>query len=132
MMIGLMNMTQKIMSKVYQTLSEKIVKEKDLINEIFKEFLFKSVFSSNKEEKGVETMLEIIQKLGPRKVKYTSNSSFAENKSRTAAFNLLHDLTKKSPLTMSNFIKNQLLPLFEMIKKPKQLNYQPSSTAGRT
>jgi len=45
-MIGLVQLTGKIIAKVDKSLSEKIVKEKDLINEIFKEFLFSSVFSS--------------------------------------------------------------------------------------
>lgn len=45
-MIGLIMLTQKIITKVDKELSEKIVSEKDLINEIFKEFLFSSVFSN--------------------------------------------------------------------------------------
>jgi hypothetical protein len=45
-MIGLILLTQKIITKVDKELSEKIVREKDLINEIFKEFLFSSVFSN--------------------------------------------------------------------------------------
>lgn len=44
-MIGLVLLTGKIISKVDKALSEKIVQQKDLINEIFKEFLFSSVFS---------------------------------------------------------------------------------------
>jgi len=35
-MIGLVQLTGKIIAKVDQSLSEKIVQEKDLINEIFK------------------------------------------------------------------------------------------------
>lgn len=46
LMIGLVQLTGKIIAKVDKALSEKIVKEKDLINEIFKEFLFSSVFST--------------------------------------------------------------------------------------
>jgi hypothetical protein len=45
-MIGLVQLTGKIIAKVDKTLSEKIVEEKDLINEIFKEFLFSSVFNT--------------------------------------------------------------------------------------
>lgn len=41
---GLIKLTAKIIGTVDKTLSEKIVQEKDLINEIFKEFLFSSVF----------------------------------------------------------------------------------------
>jgi hypothetical protein len=39
-------MTAKIIGKVDTATSEKIVREKDLISEIFKEFLFASVFST--------------------------------------------------------------------------------------
>lgn len=46
LMVGLIQMTAKIISKVDTETSERIVREKDLINEIFKEFLFASVFSS--------------------------------------------------------------------------------------
>lgn len=46
-MIGLVLLTGKIIAKVDKELSEKIVREKDLINEIFKEFLFASVFNKN-------------------------------------------------------------------------------------
>lgn len=47
LMIGLVLLTGKIIAKVDKELSEKIVREKDLINEIFKEFLFASVFNKN-------------------------------------------------------------------------------------
>jgi len=37
-------LTAKIIAKVDKAVSEKLVKEKDLVNEIFKEFLFASIF----------------------------------------------------------------------------------------
>jgi len=37
-------LTEKIINKVDAKISEKIVLEKDLVNEIFKEFLFASIF----------------------------------------------------------------------------------------
>jgi len=43
---GLIKLTAKIIGTVDKSLSEKIVQEKDLINEIFKEFLFSSVFDN--------------------------------------------------------------------------------------
>lgn len=43
---GLIKLTAKIIGTVDKSLSEKIVQEKDLINEIFKEFLFASVFDN--------------------------------------------------------------------------------------
>ena len=44
--VGLIQLTAKIICTVEQSLSEKIVQDKDLINEIFKEFLFSSVFDN--------------------------------------------------------------------------------------
>ena len=46
MRVGLVLLIGKLITKVDKELSEKIVREKDLINEIFKEFLFASVFNS--------------------------------------------------------------------------------------
>lgn len=46
-MIGLVLLTGKIISKVDKELSEKIVREKDIINELFKVFLFASVFAED-------------------------------------------------------------------------------------
>ena len=131
MMVGLLNMTRKIMSCVDQSLSERIVQQHDLISEIFKEFLFKSVFSTSTDEKEAQTMLEIIQKKTPRQVKFGAPAQSQAKKSRTVAFDLLHDLIEKSPLTMGNFIEGQLQPLFEMIRKPRTWNYTPPSAGGR-
>jgi hypothetical protein len=63
MMVGLLNMTHKIIAKVDVATSEKIIKEKSLINEIFKEFLFKSVFNSGTDTKNStqQSMLDIIK-----------------------------------------------------------------------
>jgi hypothetical protein len=33
---------------------------------------------------------------------------------------------------MNNFIKDQLKPLLDMIKKPKQWNYTPPGSSDRT
>lgn len=49
LLIGLIQLTGKIVVKVDPSVSEKIIEEKDLINEIFKEFLFTKAFE--KEEK---------------------------------------------------------------------------------
>jgi len=55
-------MTAKIISKVDTATSERIVREKDLINEIFKEFLFASVFSVQPSVKGdADNMLDLIK-----------------------------------------------------------------------
>lgn len=44
-MIGLIQLTGKIIATVDAKLSEKIIKEKDLVNEIFEKFLFPNVES---------------------------------------------------------------------------------------
>ena len=74
LMIGLVLLTQKIIGKVDTALSEKIVREKDLINEIFKEFLFSSVFSSETNVQGDnENMLDLIKHRTPRKLQLPSS-----------------------------------------------------------
>jgi len=44
-MIGIIKLADKIISKVQASVSEKIVADKDLINRIFKNFLFASIFN---------------------------------------------------------------------------------------
>lgn len=111
------------------------MRENALINLIFKEFLFKSVFDtgSSKDKVQADTMLEIIKKKGPRQTKYAAgkSQSTSANESRKAAYDLLNNLIKKSPVIMNDFLKNQLDPLMQMIKKPKQWNYQPASSSDR-
>ncbi len=70
LMVGLVLLTGKIISKVDKELSEKIVRDKDLINELFKEFLFASVFVDDRN-KPLEpsSMQEIISNKAPRIVK---------------------------------------------------------------
>jgi hypothetical protein len=54
LLVGLIELAGKILAQVDSTVSEKLVKDKDLINVIFKEFLFASVFSFNAaEESGI-------------------------------------------------------------------------------
>lgn len=112
-------------------MSEKIVRDKDLINELFKQFLFASVFAQdNKPESVTLTMREIIQNKAPRTVKLQSKAKQA-NKSREAAYQLLNELIKKSPVILTNFIKDQLQPLLDLVKKPKTWNYTPPSASER-
>jgi hypothetical protein len=100
------SLTQKIITKVDTKLSEKIVKDKDLINEIFKEFLFKSVFSKETQVKGDnENMLDLIKQRAPRKVSQAASGK-PVNKSREAAYSLLTELIKKSPVIMNNFVRD--------------------------
>jgi hypothetical protein len=68
LMVGLIQLTGKIITKVDQALSEKIVKDKDLINEIFKEFLFSSVFNNQSSNSSSACdMLELAKAKMPRK-----------------------------------------------------------------
>jgi hypothetical protein len=47
LMVGLIKLAEKIITKVDVKVSEKIVQEKDLINRIFKNFLFASIFNKS-------------------------------------------------------------------------------------
>lgn len=86
-MIGLVQLTNKIISTVDKSLSEKIVADNDLINEIFKEFLFASVFTDTDKKPNAENMLELIKTKAPRKVKLSSSATGKQaNKSREAAY----------------------------------------------
>lgn len=109
----------KIITKVEAEVSEKIVQEKDLIREIFREFLFASFYS---QEEGDTDKIAI--KLTEKKKKKAAASA-QNNKSREAAYTLLLQLIKKSPVLMHKFMKEQLGPLLEKIKKPNKWNYQP-------
>jgi hypothetical protein len=131
LMVGLVLLTGKIISKVDKELSEKIVRDKDLINELLKEFLFASVFVDDRN-KPLEpsSMQEIISNKAPRIVKIQSSNKQA-NKSREAAYQLLNELIKKSPVILTNFIRDQLQPLLDLIKKPKTWNYTPPSSSER-
>lgn len=121
--IGLVLLTGKLINKVDKELSEKIVREKNLIEEIFKEFLFASVFNaaSTQTLNQDQTMLDVIKQRGSRKTK--PKASNKANTSREAAYQLLNSLIKKSPVIMGNFIRDQLYPLLQLIKKPKSWNF---------
>ena len=49
------------------------------------------------------------------------------NKAREAAFSLLIELVKKSPLLMDNFLKRVLMPMLDSVEKPKGWSFQPPS-----
>ena len=120
LLVGLVHLTAKLIVKVDARLSEKIVREKDLVNEIFKEFLFASVFAQEETNVKDQTMLEFIQ--GKRQKK---SKKKVESKSREAAYALILSLVGKSPVIMANFLRQQVQPLLDKIQKPKIWNYQP-------
>jgi hypothetical protein len=126
LLVGIIELTAKIIVKVDKSVSEKIVAEKDLVNEIFKEFLFASVFSKAEGEKEAAT---IAVRARSRKHKPKSSSG-GESEARVAAYALLNGLIKKSPELMLKFIQGQLMPLMDRIKKPKGWKWAPTSAGG--
>lgn len=69
--------------------------------------MFSSVFSSETQATGdAENMLDIIKHRAPRKVSLSAASGKPANKSREAAYNLLSELIKKSPVIMNNFVRD--------------------------
>ena len=53
------------------------------------------------------------------------------NKSREAAYELLHQLIKNSTTLMKTFLETQLQPLISTIKKPKSWTYVPPTSLER-
>ena len=54
-MVGLVYLMQKIFSKANREVSEKVVKDHDLMNFFFKEFLFESIFTETQPDETPET-----------------------------------------------------------------------------
>lgn len=85
-MVGLISLTGKIIAKADKSVSDRIIVEKDLIGQIFKEFLFASYFQAVQDNVGGAIVIK--QQAGSRtdKKKATSDS----NKSREAGYALLN------------------------------------------
>jgi len=91
--IGLIQLTSKIIENFDITLCERVVEQKSLIQEIFDNFLFASVFQeSDKPQTAVAT-------IKPRH-KMTGKKGGFGKKSKEAAFSLLMSLIKKSNILM--------------------------------
>ena len=58
-------------------------------------------------------------------------ASAPNNKSREAAYELLHQLIKGSTNLMKTFLEANLVPLILTIKKPKSFNYIPQIASER-
>ena len=58
-------------------------------------------------------------------------ATVANNKSREAAYELLHQLIKNSTTLMKNFLDSNLVPLITSIKKPNKFNYIPQIASER-
>lgn len=88
---------------------------KDLINQIFSEFLFSSILQANKGNED-NTVCRIVQKTQSRK-NSKAVTRFMTKASRESAYNLLLSLIRKSPALMSDFLQNHMNPMMTNIKQ---------------
>ena len=127
LLVGLITLTGKIIAKADAAVSDRIIQEKDLIGQIFREFLFASYYQAQTESANAGAVV-IQQQVGSRKDK--KKATVQNNTSREAAYELLHQLIKNSTTLMKTFLETQLQPLIATIKKPKSWNYVPPTSAG--
>lgn len=59
-------------------------------------------------------------------------SSILGKKSKDAAYRLLNNLIKKSPLLMNAFLEKSMVPLMSMIKRHDGWNYTPPGSSGES
>lgn len=123
LLVGLVTLTGKIIAKADKSVSDRIIVEKDLIGQIFREFLFASYFQAVQDNVGNAVVLQ--QQSGSRTD--AKKTAAPTNKSREAAYELLHQLIKNSSTLMTTFLDSQLLPLIQTIKRPKTWNYSPQT-----
>ncbi len=98
--IGLLQLTGKIIDNFDITKCEKVVESKRLIDEIFVNFLFKAVF-----DQGGDENKQIVTKVKPKRLygevdagKAAEEKGGLGKKSKDAAYRLINQLIKKSPL----------------------------------
>ena len=122
--IGLIQLTGKIIDNFDITFSEKIVAQKNLIEEIFVKFLFSSVF---KQTDSNELAKKEAMKIKPKSSRNSSSNKKGGygKKSKDAAYKLLNSLIRKSPLLMSSFLEKSMVPLMKAIKRHDGWNYTP-------
>ena len=101
LLVGLISLTGKIIAKADKAVSDRIIVEKDLIGQIFKEFLFASYFQA-REASVDDEEVRIVAKVGSRSDK--KKAAAPNNKSREAAYELLHLLIKNSTTLMKAFL----------------------------
>lgn len=131
--IGLIQLTGKIFDNFDIRMSERLVESKNLIEEIFVHFLFASVFDQHTEEE--EDSPKEVKKIKPKRLygetdKTSESTNFLGKKSKDAAYRLLNNLIRKSPLLMNSFLEKSMLPLMSMIKRHNGWNYQPPSAVA--
>ena len=122
-----MQLTGKIIDNFDISFTEKIVAQKNLIDEIFANFLFKSAFS-NDEANSLDNL-----RIKPKKKGQADKGKSASfgKKSKDSAYRLLNSLIRKSPLLMNCFLEKSLLPLLRLVKRQEKWNYQPPSQIER-
>lgn len=125
--IGLLQLTGKIIDNFDITKCEKVVESKRLIDEIFVNFLFKAVF-----DQGGDEDKQIVTKVKPKRLygevdarKAAEEKGGLGKKSKDAAYRLINQLIKKSPLLLNSFLEKSMLPLMKMIKRQDGWNYSP-------
>jgi len=125
--IGLIQLTGKIIDNFDISFSEKIVEQKNLIDEIFVKFLFASVFKQDSKD-SLDTL-----KINPKKQGRTSagKKGVFGKKSKDAAYKLLNSLIRKSPLLMNSFLEKSMVPLTQLIKRHEGWNYSPPGTSEK-
>lgn len=116
-------MTGKIIDNFDISFTEKIVEQKNLIDEIFVKFLFSSVFKQTEANNNSKEAVRIKPKSNSRKS--SSKKGGFGKKSKDAAYKLLISLIRKSPFLMSSFLEKSMVPLMQAIKRHDSWNYTP-------
>lgn len=123
LMIGLIQLTRKIIARADSQVTDRVIVEQDLISQIFKEFLFASYFAALDASN-----LDI--KLTQKSRKSKKSGKKKAEKSRQEAFSLLIQLIQNSSFLMNRFLDQNLLPLIKTIKTPKGWLYVPPGTSN--
>lgn len=102
LLVGLITLARKLIQTADSEVSSRVIQERNLIDLLFKQLLFRSYFQAQEEKKsGVVREVELVQRAGSKKgpKKVASN-----NRSREAAFSLLTELVKQSGQLMRDFL----------------------------
>jgi ubiquitin carboxyl-terminal hydrolase 34 len=118
--IGLIQLTGKIIDNFDISFSEKIVEQKNLIDEIFVKFLFASIFQQDSQNSTDNLRI----KPSNSRSSSSKKGGFGK-KSKDAAYKLLNSLIKKSPLLMNSFLEKSMVPLMNLIRRHDGWNYSP-------
>lgn len=128
-MVGLLTLSGKIISNTEKEVSERIILEKNLIGQIFKDFLFSTYYSQANEMEDDKEQITLTQKVGSRAD--TKSPEVDNEKSREAAYALLIKLLRSNPAFFKKFISNDLLPLVKGIQRPRLWGHEVASKSDR-